>query len=439
MNLFILVIILLMLTLGVIALCNGDVIEPLPLSFASFLTVSVIAFAYNGFFGYDINSGTVLYILVALFVYAFGYIATKAILQKTQLNKFSTKLSLLPTPSKYFSVSLLALGIVSFIISFRHTLGIAKTISSNVSADNMLLYARNAELFTTVEHNAAISIASFFIAAAGYFYTYILIQTLVLSSQKRTVIFRKFYIEIIIIIVSLLISALGTGRTFLIKYISFAIVATYYLKYFKNRSSTFSAHSVLKTIRTMIVVLIVFFTIFQLLGITTNKTSQVSATDMLYTYSGSSIIALDRSIYTYKDDGRFFGEESFYGLYGFLNTLGCDIPNNILHLPFIQAADGIKTNIYTSLRTYIYDFGVSGALIIQFILGIVSAAMYVLLKRLGGNPIYLLLYAILIYGTAMQGVAEITLRNLMSITNVCLVTFYILMCIVTSVKFMKYE
>ena len=94
----------------------------------------------------------------------------------------------------------------------------------------------------------------------------------------------------------------------------------------------------------------------------------------------------------------------------------------------------VRTNIYTSLRTYLYDFGFAGMYIVQFFLGIVSAVMYVLLYRMGGQPIYMLIYGILLYGTVMQGNAEITLRNFMSITNVFVVIFFTMLYILTQKK-----
>jgi oligosaccharide repeat unit polymerase len=152
---------------------------------------------------------------------------------------------------------------------------------------------------------------------------------------------------------------------------------------------------------------------------------------MVYLYSGSSIVALDKSINAYQKDNRFFGEESFYGLYGLFNRLGIGVPNNILHLPFVEVGNGHSTNIYTSIRSYIYDFGFSGMLIVQFLLGFISSYLYILLKRYGNSIVYLYIYAVLIYGTVMQGIEEITLRDFMSITNVFfvlfLMIFYLLM------------
>ena len=181
----------------------------------------------------------------------------------------------------------------------------------------------------------------------------------------------------------------------------------------------------------------IFFALFQAMGVLTNKTGKMSASDMLYGYSGAAMVAFDRSIEIYEHDGRFFGEESFYGLYGFLNALGCDIPNDILHLPFVNIGNGHRTNIYTSLRSYLYDFGYVGMYVVQFLLGMVSAVAYVLMYRLSMHPIYLAIYGILVYGTAMQGIEEITLRNFMSITNVFLIFFFILLYVLTQQRKVK--
>lgn len=168
-----------------------------------------------------------------------------------------------------------------------------------------------------------------------------------------------------------------------------------------------------------------------MLGITTGKTGKKSTVEMIYEYSGASIIALDISINEYNnnyiDDGRFFGEESFYGFYGFLNAMGIKVPNTILHLPFVTTGENQRTNIYTALRTYLYDFGYFGTYLVQFILGLIIGFLYSLLRKNANNPVYLLLYGIILYGVAMQGIEEIQLRNFMSITNIFTVLFFVLL------------
>ena len=187
----------------------------------------------------------------------------------------------------------------------------------------------------------------------------------------------------------------------------------------------------IKNVKMIICALLVFFVSFQLLGITTGKTGKKSTVEMIYEYSGASIIALDISINEYNnnyiDDGRFFGEESFYGFYGFLNAMGIKVPNTILHLPFVTTGENQRTNIYTALRTYLYDFGYFGTYLVQFILGLIIGFLYSLLRKNANNPVYLLLYGIILYGVAMQGIEEIQLRNFMSITNIFTVLFFVLL------------
>lgn len=434
MCLFLLLVLLLFLTIFSIVLCNGDMLEPAAFSVESFILVTLIGFCYNGFTNYDISIGTVFIVITALAIYMIGYFGVKCLLQAGGYIKFSKKIRTFHMPNKRLSVFLFAVEMLSFYRTFQATYSIARTINAGANLSNMLEYTRNAYLFTDASMGLLTSVLSFYTISISYFYTYALIRSCL---EDRKFNFKKLLdckLELLMVLVSLVSGMFGTGRTFLIKYIVFLFATFYYLRFFKDRVKRFSIKKMVGTLKKMIVAVVVFFALFQLMGITTNKTGRISAVDMLYEYSGSSVVAFDRSIKSYEYDGRFFGEESFYGLYGFLNSFGADIPNDILHLPFVDVGEGVRTNIYTSLRTYLYDFGFAGMYIVQFLLGVVSAVMYVLLYRMDDQPIYMLIYGILLYGTAMQGIGEITLRNFMSITNVFVILFFTMLYILTQKK-----
>lgn len=437
MGLFFLFVILFILSLLFVMLCNGDVMEPLALSCESFALCTFIAFCYNGFHISDISVTTILIVISAILIYMVGYILMKSFLQKNGVMKYTKKERPFCIPSKMFTFFCLVFECFIFIIVFRSTLSIARMINAGTNILNMLQYARSAYLFTDAGMGIGVSVASLFVVALGYFYTYVIIYCIIRQQQTIKFALQSHKLELLIIIVSLFSSMMGSGRTFLIKYIIFLFISFYYTKFKKNRIKHVTFYNILKTVVKLLVIIVVFFVLFQIMGVFTNKTGKISAIDMFYGYSGAAVVALDRSIENYSYDGRFFGEESFYGLYGFLNALGCDIPNDILHLPFTDLEDGNSTNIYTSLRTYLYDFGYGGLFIVQFLLGMISAAMYALLYRFQMHPIYLIVYGILVYGTAMQGIEEITLRNFMSITNVFLVIFFVMLYIVTQQRKVK--
>ena len=434
MCLFLLLVLLLFLTILSIVLCNGDMLEPAALSAESFTLVTLIGFCYNGFTKYDISIVTVFIIITTIVIYMIGYFGAKSFLQVGGYIKFSNKKRIFYMPNKRFSFFLFAIEMISFYRTFQATYSIARTINAGVNLSNMLEYTRNAYLFTDASMGLLTSVLSFYTTSISYFYTYALIYYCL---EERKFNFKQLSdrkLELLMVLSSLVSGMLGTGRTFLIKYIVFLFAVFYYLRFFKDRVKRFSIKKMVRTLKKMVIAVVVFFALFQLMGIMTNKTGRSSAANMFYEYSGSSIVAFDQSIESYEYDGRFFGEESFYGLYGFLNSFGANIPNDILHYTYIYLGEGVRTNIYTSLRTYLYDFGFAGMYIVQFLLGVVSAVMYVSLYRMDGQPIYMLIYGILLYGTVMQGIEEITLRNFMSITNVFVVFFFIMMYILTQIK-----
>lgn len=435
MYLLLLLSILILLWSIVIVLCNKDVMEPAALSLESFSLITLIAFCYNGFQKADISIATVFMVTTALCVYLAGYFIAKAVLQIAGVINFSYKKSKVYIPSKIFSFCIFAIEVFAFYRTLNATYSIARSVNPAVNLMNFLEMSRNAYLFTDVSMGGVTSLLSLYTLSVGYFYTYVLIRSCIRSSIFRMRYLIKYKLEISIILLSLVSSMLGTGRTFLIKFLMFSFAMIYYFRVLDSKTMRFSINKMLETIKKMILIIILFFVSFQLMGILTNKTGKSSTLDMLYIYSGAAVVALDRSIDLYEHDGRFFGEESFYGLYGFLNKFGINIPNNILHLPFVSVGLDLKTNIYTSIRTYLYDFGYFGMYLVQFLLGAISAVLYVLLYRMNGQPIFMLVYGILLYGTAMQGIEEITLRNFMSVTNVFLIIYFSILYFITQKKF----
>lgn len=418
-NLLILLLILIFFILISLYMCNMDIMSPLTLSFASFALVTVVAFFYNGFSGSDISFFAVFLIISTLIVFMIGFTVSS---YGMNLSNHNTRKKMKAINIRLCtSFVILIMMIIGLILNAIQTLNIARSIVPYANFFNMMEYARSAVVLTEVDRSFFISILGFFCAATGYFYTYIVINNIIVKSKTKKVVRT---INICIILLSLLIQMMGTGRTFLIKYLTVSIIMYYYMVVYNQQKNKINFSIMMNVLKKIIIILIIFFVGFQAMGLTTNKTQKNSVKTTLYLYSGAAIVAFDKSLYAYDKDDRFFGEESFYGLYGTLNALGIKVPNNILHLDFVQVNNNLKTNIYTSLRTYLYDFGYIGMFIVQFILGIVLGVFYRMLKMYGKNPIFILIYGFLIYGVIMQGVEEIQLRNFMSLTNIFTVFFY---------------
>ena len=418
-NLLILLLILIFLILLSLYLYNMDIMSTLTLSFASFALVTVVAFFYNGFSGSDISFFAIFLIISNLIVFMIGFIISSFSIRLSKQNKRKKMKTInIKLSTSYVILIIMIIGLISNAVQ---TLNIARSIVPYANFFNMMEYARSAVVLTEVNRNFFISILGFFCAATGYFYTYIVINNIVVKAKQKKIV---KIINVCIILLSLLIQMMGTGRTFLIKYLTVFIIMYYYMILYNQQNNKISFSKMIHALKKIIIVLVIFFIGFQAMGLATNKTQKNSAKTTLYLYSGAAIIAFDKSLNIYEKDDRFFGEESFYGLYGTLNVLGIKVPNDILHLDFVQVDNNLKTNIYTSLRTYLYDFGYIGMYLVQFILGIILGIFYRMIKSYERSPIFLLIYGFLMYGIIMQGVEEIQLRNFMSITNIFTIFFY---------------
>ena len=407
---------------------NGDILSPLPTSFGSFFIVSFIAFLYNRFGRWNITFNTVLIILTSLLTFLIGYVLSRFPIVKTMNIKKSYTYTTKITNTLMFVLIFFELIVTA--LNFRATLKISKFIYQKSTIINMLMYARNAYIFTDASINKVLSLFILSTNGIAYYLTYHIILQIITEKYSSKILIIN---ESIYIFISLLNSMLGTGRTFLIKWMVYFVFSYYYLLLDIRGIKKFKFNEIIDNLKICICAFIIFFFAFQFMGIFTGKTGKLNSIDMLYEYSGSAIIALNNAIEEYKSDGRVWGEECFYGLYGFLNKFGFNIPNRILHLPFTQVGDNIRTNIYSSIRSYLYDFGFFGIYIIQFIIGFTSGILYRLLRyTYSNNPFYILLYGLFMYGIVMQGIEEILFRNFMSVTNIILVVSFYLMYFFTT-------
>jgi oligosaccharide repeat unit polymerase len=115
---------------------------------------------------------------------------------------------------------------------------------------------------------------------------------------------------------------------------------------------------------------LIFIVIFTFLGLLSGKVSNDSIVDSIYLYAGSPIIALNQYLGS-PTHNNIFGYESFTGVRELLNRFFPSINPGLYFLPSIRIGNNVYTNIYTSFRSFIADFGYVGLLSIQFLIGLV--------------------------------------------------------------------
>jgi oligosaccharide repeat unit polymerase len=163
---------------------------------------------------------------------------------------------------------------------------------------------------------------------------------------------------------------------------------------------------------------VVFYAVFIYLGTFTAKTSLENASEKIAIYSGGSIVALDR----YLTDGHMhrssiFGQETLINVYGLLSKIGFNAPTFSRHLEAISLG-GYATNVYTSLRRYISDYGYLGMILMQILLGVFFGGFYMKIKSLKTPSILMLIYSYLFYALIMQGIDEILMSNMLNYVTV---------------------
>jgi len=352
MNVLFLIILMALLLLVALIIDGGDLVSPMSLTAISFLFSSLVALMHNGFGGIDISFDTVFFVFSSIvFFYIFCCIGKASI--RSRIGSTDTRVWTISIHTYVLAILVIAQAIIA-VLTIRATLQIAQTVNANSDYSDMLFYSRNAYLFNNASLGPILSVLTLAAQGFGYFITYQVVSDFITHRKESRMVITLDFASIAIFFIS---SSMGTGRTFLIKWVVFVAIVAFYLYMVNNAIISFRFSSVLKILFLFFCAIAAYFLLFQLLGYLTMKTGVMSGTDMLYSYSGASLIALDKAVPAYAYDGRFFGEESFFGLYHTLNTLGISVPNNIFHLPMMDIGNGMQTNIYTSLRTYLYDFG----------------------------------------------------------------------------------
>lgn len=416
--LLILFISLLILLCILLYLNNGDPLAPSSLSCAMFTLSTLVALLNLKKWGISYSGETVVLILTALIAFGIGALLVKLLPNIMIINykKKEDKDSNNKNPIVIKRSVVLFISVFMFIVTILY---VKKTYEISLAMGNtggfmtMLQYARYAFLFTDLSVGNVLAILGFMVDALGYIFAFIIIYNYVFFGKKYTKII--YFIPIIIFIV---IATMATGRTVFIRLFATVLTIFVLLWYRKQNISSLRTSYIIKVFMVAIGFIGLFYVAFQLLGTLTGKTGNLTTIDMLSIYSGSSIPALNIFLKDYVPYEHFWGSESFHSLYLTLNKLGFNFPSDTIHLSFVDFSNGYNTNIYTSLRTYVFDFGYLGMILVQIILGIFFSSYYAKIKNGNINYLLIIIYGYLNYSLAIQAIEDDFFRSFMSVTQI---------------------
>ena len=137
------------------------------------------------------------------------------------------------------------------------------------------------------------------------------------------------------------------------------------------------------------------------------RTNESDSFEYISGYVGGSVPLLDRAINSNIVDSEDlgFGYNTFFPIYRLLHNLNIVNSHRKGNLEFTQSGS-LNGNVYTSLYVLNLDFGIVGAVILQFISGIIwGAVWYILYNRNDfrkGKIILILLYCLHINSIALH-------------------------------------
>jgi oligosaccharide repeat unit polymerase len=174
-------------------------------------------------------------------------------------------------------------------------------------------------------------------------------------------------------------------------FITFSILLQYKLS-FNNKTSFF-------IISSMIISGIVFYSLFYVGGLISGKIPHsFSPFFMLSLYAGTNIPAFDVFVnFSKYTDNTYIGMHTLIPIYSNLRKIGVHLPELNGYIKTFIDFNGYSTNVYTSLRRYIQDYGYVGCFLIMFGLGVMYTSFYNYIKYQNKNLFFIIMYAAYCY------------------------------------------
>lgn len=224
------------------------------------------------------------------------------------------------------------------------------------------------------------------------------------KEYKRNNIKRLF---IVTIIMQAFLSIITAGRFALIQ----QIIGVYVLySIISNQNSDKINRINPKRILTVILGGFVMLAAFSGMRGMVGRTNESDSFDYISGYIGGSVPLLNQAInQNIVDEDLGFGYNTFFPLYRLLHNLNIVNSHRLGNLGFMQSGSLIG-NVYTSLYIFYLDFGIVGAIILQFISGIIwSVIWYIVYNRNDFKKkkiILMLLYCLHINSIALHFYSE---------------------------------
>lgn len=420
--LYLLLIYLIFASIVAYFISNRDILSPWFITNSVFAFSTAVALLNQDTWRFEFNSITFFVILLASICLGLGEfvarsLSSKRLKENEKLETIKTSYVMnIPIPITI----LVIFSMLIYVILYYSKVGeIANLVGNGDDFATKLAYFNSA---SAGGYSIGFVFTLFFaiFSVILYFYMYILLNKLIHSK------FRKIdLLNLVPIILYFVLQILSSSRSNFIYIISGALAMGYIL--WRNKHD-WKKKSNRKIINIGIVAVLLFFIAFYYLGNLTGKSQHfTNASEGMSVYTGGSIVSLNSFLEFFSYSRSNFGSETIYGMQHLLGTLGGNgVLTETRHLEFSYVSPYIRTNVYTSLRRYLHDYGFVGMCFIQFIIGLFFTLIYLKIKHHAykNEILAILLYSSIFYPLVMQSIDEKFLTVLLTPTFLVQVLFF---------------
>lgn len=381
---------LIFVTLFILVLfLRKDLVNPTMLFLSSFLLSSFLIFHNRNNWDVSLNYRFFVYVLTAVFSFILGnmiVVFLKGIKKFTKKSTNDLILKKQAVPSKLLLMISVFATILYIILILR---GI--NISSDIKGILRQIYDRNVinnannGFFENQMLKIVVAIAQI------SWFQFLLDKYYIKEGYKQS----TNYINLLLVLIVCLVS---TDRNILIRFIIFTFVL--WILFFTSSVVGSIEKINFQIIKKAFVILIFGVVIFYYLGKLKNYTSNLERVIGLYGGSG----LYNFNLFLSNEIGHTYelGKASFSNLFSIFSSLG--FTTNVLEkvtfsepIIFLSSTGFVyASNIYSSLRPYVLDYGYFGVIIMPFILGSLFEILFQLVKK-SKYSFSWLFYAMMVY------------------------------------------
>jgi len=312
-------------------------------------------------------------------------------------------------------INILFFSIVTLVWSYYSIKEMATAVGYREGEHLLIQYARLAVLQNEMRPSTTLILFSFMLRALSYTLTFAYLHNKILCKKEANLRLMLLLPSLIYLIQYMLWGSRGG----VIEYISFFI---FIYAYFKSRVTQSPKSTNLAVLKLAAKGLAFFLFIFIGAG-SLKGWAESNPLEVIAVYGGGSLSALDVYLTNVRHPPAAFGQETLLGIYALLERVGLSSVSSSRILEFTTIGQTETTNIYTSIRRYINDYGILGMLYIQFTLGYLFSAGYVRLQKSKEIGYFALFYSTLFMILIYQALDEQALTTFLSTTQIFTIFF----------------